>query len=330
MVSERVNLTMAICEYDHVADLASERVGVEGVDLRCLNLPLEEIFYRFIKFREWDVSEMSYGKYVSLVSQGDTSMTAIPVFPSRMHRFSSMYVRADGPTDISQLRGMKIGIPEWAQTAAVYTRGILHHDFGIGLDEVQWFQAGINDRGRQEKVDIRWPEGVSYTSRPDSTLDELLLTGEIDAAFCARAPASVVRGDTRLRRLYPDYRRVEQEYWERTGVYPIMHAIVIRREVLDAHPWVARNLQTAFEAARDNSVDRLFDITASRFPLPWAVDTAEGIRGLFGGTYWPYGVDENWQTLDTFLEYAYEQGVAHRRVAVEELFPASVQSRYRV
>ena len=158
----------------------------------------------------------------------------------------------------------------------------------------------------------------------------MLLTGEIDAAFCARAPASVVRGDTRLRRLYPDYRRVEQEYWERTGVYPIMHAIVIRREVLDAHPWVARNLQTAFEAARDNSVDRLFDITASRFPLPWAVDTAEGVRGLCGGTYWPYGVDENWQTLDTFLQYAYEQGVAHRRVAVEELFPPSVQSRYRV
>lgn len=327
---DQLRLTMAISEYDHVEDLAAGRVGVEGVDLQCLRLPLEEIFYRFIKFREWDISEMSYGKYVSLVSQDDASMVAIPVFPSRMHRFSSMFVRADGPTDISELRGMKIGIPEWAQTASIYTRGILQHDFNIGLDEVEWYQAGINDPGREEKVPIRWPAGVRYTSRPDATLDEMLLNGEIDAAFCARPPASIVRGDPRMRRLYPDYRRIEREYWERTGVYPIMHAVVVRREIFDAHPWVAPNLQTAFEVARDNSVGRLFDMTASRIPLPWVVDSAVNVADLFGKTYWPYGVEQNYKTLNTFVRYAHEQGVAHRRVTVEELFPLSVQSRYRV
>lgn len=321
---------MAITGYDHVADLLSGQVAAEGIDLRCLDLVLEEIFYRFIKFREWDVSEMSCGKYVSLLSQGDESIVAIPVFLSRMHRFSSIFVRADGPTDIGELRGLKIGIPEWAQTASVYTLGIMAHEFGVGLDEVEWFQAGINEPGREEVVDIRWPAGVGYTSLPDRTLDELLLVGDIDAAFCPRPPASFLRGDSRVRRLYPNYRKVEQEYWERTGVFPIMHTIVIRRDVLERHPWVARNLQTAFEQARDRSVERLFDMTASRIPLPWAVADAEAVKGVFGSSYWPYGVEENRRTLETFLKYAYEQGVTHRKLDVQEMFPASVQSVYRI
>lgn len=330
MIADRVTLTMAMIDYDHVSDLKTGRVGVEGVELRCLNLVLEEIFYRFVKFREWDVSEMSCGRYVSLLSQGDTALVAIPVFLSRMHRFSSLYVRADGPTDISELRGLRVGIPEWAQTASVYFLGTLVHEFDIGLDEVSWYQAGINEPGRQELVEVRWPAGVGYKSRPDSTLDELLVAGEIDVAFCPRPPASFARGDARIRRLYPDYRKVEQAYWQRTGVYPIMHTVAIRRDVLDAYPWVARNLQSAFEQARDHSVERLFDMTASRVPLPWAPDDAAKVSELFGGTYWPYGVEENRKTLETFLDYAFEQGVAHRRLSVEELFPPSLQSNYRI
>lgn len=133
-----------------------------------------------------------------------------------------------------------------------------------------------------------------------------------------------------VRRLVTDYRQVEEDYWRRTGVYPIMHAVVIRREVVDAYPWVARNLQSAFEEAKRRSVERLFDMTASRLPLPWAPGEATRTAQLFGRDYWPYGIDENRRTLETFLRYAHEQGVAYAKLSVEDLFPPAVRSAYKV
>jgi 4,5-dihydroxyphthalate decarboxylase len=327
----RVALTIAISDYDHVRDFASGLVRAEGIDANFLTLPIEEIFFRFAKFREWDVSELSMGKYVSLLSQNDTSLIALPVFPSRIFRQSSIYVRRDGPVKApADLKGRRVGIPEWAQTAAIYTRGVLMHEYGLRLQDIEWHQAGVNQPGRVEKVDLKLPEGVRYVTRPDQSLDAMLLAGEIDAAMTARPPDAFERGDPRLARLFPDYRETETAYWRKTGVFPIMHTVAIRREVFDRHPWVARNLLTAFEEAKRRSVARVFDIAAPRVPIPWCFAYAADARALFGEDFWPYGIEPNRPTLEAFLRFAHEQGVCHRPLRVEELFPPPLQATFKV
>jgi 4,5-dihydroxyphthalate decarboxylase len=327
----RLPLTLAISEYDHVRDLVSGRVKPEGVELRSLVLSIEEIFYRFTLHREWDVSEMAMGKYVSLRSQGDTSLTAIPVFPSRMFRHSSIYVRSDGPLrSPADLKGRRVGIPEWAQTAAIYSRGLLTHQYGVPLSDIAWVQAGVNEPGRTEKVPLKLPAGVSVERPGDKSLNAMLLAGELDAVMTAHAPAAFEAGDPRIRRLIEDFMPVELAYWRETGIFPIMHCVAIRTRVLEAHPWIAMNLLTAFDLAKRRSVARAFEATASRFPIPWAHERAGAVAPLFGDDYWPYGIEPNRITLEAFLQYAHEQGVCHRRLKPEELFPVEVASAYKV
>jgi 4,5-dihydroxyphthalate decarboxylase len=324
-------LTLAISEYDHMRDLVSGRVKPEGIDLTALVLPIEEIFYRFTVYREWDVSEMAMGKYVSLRSQGDTSLTAIPVFPSRMFRHSSIYVRSDGPVKTpADLKGRRVGVPEWAQTAAIYTRGLLVHQYGLALADIDWVQAGVNEPGRTEKVALKLPAGVRVERPPEKSLNGMLLAGELDAVMTAHAPAAFEAGDPRVKRLFADFMPVELAYWRETGIFPIMHCIAIQTRVLEAHPWIAMNLLTAFEAAKRRSVARAFEATASRFPIPWSHERASLAAPLFGGDYWPYGIESNRVTLTAFLAYAHEQGVCHRLLAPEELFPPAVASSFKV
>jgi 4,5-dihydroxyphthalate decarboxylase len=324
-------LTLAISEYDHVRDLVSGRVKPEGIDLRALVLPIEEIFYRFTVYREWDVSEMAMGKYASLRSQGDASLTAIPVFPSRMFRHSSIYVRSDGPVKApADLSGRRVGVPEWAQTAAIYTRGLLVHQYGLALADIAWVQAGVNEPGRTEKVALKLPAGVTVERPAAKTLNGMLLAGELDAVMTAHAPAAFEACDPRVARLFPDFMPVELAYWRETGIFPIMHCIAIETRLLEAHPWVAMNLLTAFEAAKRRSIARAFEATASRFPIPWSHERASLVAPLFGNEYWPYGIEPNRATLEAFLTYAHEQGVCHRPVTLEELFPPEVASAFTV
>jgi len=323
-------LTMAMSGYDHIRDLATGTIRVEGAEITALTLPLEEIFYRFLRYREWHVSELSLAKYVALRAAGDDSLQAIPVFPSRMCRHSSIFVRPDGPREPAELAGARIGLPEWAQTAAVYTRSLLVHEWGIPLRDVHWVQAGVNQAGRREKVELHLPEGVTLTQEPERSLDEMLLAGDLDAVFSAHPPASFERGDPRITRLFPDYEPVEREYVARTGSFPIMHVVVIRADGLERDPWVAGNLLTAFTAAKDASLARLAEMTASRVPLPWIPGRVAEARALLGADPWPYGVEANRVTLDAFTRYAYEQGVAARRMAPEELFAPQVLGQYRI
>jgi 4,5-dihydroxyphthalate decarboxylase len=323
-------LTMAMSDYDHVRDLATGAIRVEGAELTTLNLPVEEIFYRFLRYREWHVSELSFAKYVALRAAGDETLNAIPVFPSRVCRHSSIFVRPDGPDAPGQLAGARIGVPEWAQTAAVYTRSLLVHEWGIPLQDVHWVQAGVNQPGRQEKVELHLPAGVTVSQVPDRSLDQMLHAGDLDAVFSAHPPASFDRGDPGIVRLFPDYEPVEREYVARTGIFPIMHVVVIRADVLQATPWVAKNLFTAFVEAKQASLARLSEMTASRVPLPWVPGRLAEMRQLIGPDPWPYGVDANRVTLDAFTRYAHEQGVAARRLDPEELFVPQVLGQYRV
>jgi 4,5-dihydroxyphthalate decarboxylase len=324
-------LVLAISEYDHVRDLISGRVVPEGMRLICLNLPIEEIFHRFIINREWDVSEMSMAKYVSLISQNDTSLSAIPVFPSRVFRHSSLYVRRDGPVRApADLVGRRVGVPEWAQTAAVYSRGFLTRQYDIDLASIEWVQAGVDQPGRNEKVRLRLPEGITLAPVIDSTLSDMLRDGRLDAVLSARPPRCFQEKHPSIRRLFENFLEVEAAYYDETGIFPIMHVIAIRREVLERHPWAAMNLFKAFDEAKNRSLERALDATASRFPIPWSYVHAQRAQSRFGRDYWPYGIDDNRPTLDAFLQYAYEQGVCHRRLAVEELFPKQMQTTVKV
>jgi 4,5-dihydroxyphthalate decarboxylase len=274
---------------------------------------------------------MAMGKYVSLRSQGDTSLTAIPVFPSRMFRHSSIYVRSDGPVKApADLKGRRVGVPEWAQTAAIYTRGLLVHQYGLVLADIAWVQAGVNEPGRTEKVALKLPAGVTIERSAEKSLNGMLLAGELDAVMTAHAPAAFQAGDPRVKRLFADFMPVELAYWRETGIFPIMHCIAIQTRVLEAHPWIAMNLLTAFEAAKRRSVARAFEATASRFPIPWSHERASLAAPLFGNEYWPYGIEPNRVTLEAFLTYAHEQGVCHRLLAPEELFPPAVASAFKV
>lgn len=327
----RLKLTIATSDYDHTREVASGRIPVEGCDINYLNFEVEEIFYRFVLHREWDVSEMSLAKFVGQVSGDRPDILGLPIFPSRVFRLSNLYTRKDkGIHHARDLRGRKVGTPEWAQTASVYTRGFLTDDVGLKLSEIDWYQAGVNQPGRREKVTLDLPAGVKLTPVPGRSLSEMLVAGELDAIMSAHPPEPFEQGHPDLVRVYPDYQKAEEEYYERTRIFPIMHIIAIKRGVLDENPWVARNLLTAFETARDRSVFRAKEVTASRFPVPWLADAAEKWARKFGVDYFPYGIESNRHTLEAFLRWTCEQGIARRRLEVEELFPPGLTGQFRV
>lgn len=322
-----LNMTLAVCDYDHVRDLVSGAVPVEGLDVNFQSFSIQEIFHRFTTFREWDASEMSMGMYVSLLSQGDDSLTAIPVFTSRVFRLSSFYTRRGGRVERAEdLRGKKIGYPEWAHTAGIYSRAYLMHDLGIPLNEIEWVQSGVNAGGRPEHMNLALPDDVRRTPVSDKSLDEMLLSGEIDCLMSSLPPKSFYDGHPDVTRLFPDFETVERAHFEKTGIFPIMHCIAIKRELTDKYPWIAANLYSAFTVAKDRSVQRLRDVTISRFPNPWNFAGAERAADLFGRDIWPYGIEPNRKTLEPFLQFCGEQGIAHRPVTIEELFAPQVQS----
>jgi 4,5-dihydroxyphthalate decarboxylase len=326
-----IPLSFAINPYEHVRDLLDGTVRAEGIDFTFLRLPTEEIFYRFVRYREWDVSEMAFGKLIVLASQEDRSIVAIPVFPSRSFRHSSIYVRSDaGITRPEHLAGKRIGVPTWSQSASMYSRGMLAHEYGVDLQSIHWHQGGVNQAGRAENVNLDLPRWLRLTRVPDRSLSEMLLAGDLDTILSARPPAPFASGDPRVRRLFEDYRAVELAYWEKTGIFPIMHVVAMRREVYERHRWVAMNLFTALETAKNRSLERLKSMTESSIPLPWVPEHTRLSRKMLGEDFWPYGIEPNRKTLEAFTQYAFEHGVTARKVAVEELFPPEVQTFTRV
>ncbi len=327
----RLNLSMAVADCDHVRDLVSGEVTADGVVLTPMTLPVEEIFFRFLKNREFDVAELSFAKFLTLQASGETDFVGLPVFPSRVFRHSAIYVRQDsGISDPKDLEGKTVGIPEWAQTAGVYVRGILKESYGIDLAKVKWVQAGVNQPGRVEKVKFSLPEGVQYESRPEKSLNEMLVSGEIDVAITARPPQSLFDADSPIKRLFDNPRHEEFKNFQETGLFPIMHVVVMRRPVFESHPWVGRSLYKAFDEAKKRSLERMVDITSARVPLPWAASQAEELIELFGNDPWPYGIAENDSTLSTFCRFIYEQGLSDRLVKPVELFPKELHESVRV
>src|SRR5580692_13100236 len=326
-----LNLTIATTDYDHFRDFRTGAVQAEGIEHLWLTLGHHEIFLRFTFGREWDVTELSLAKFAAQVTRDKPDIIGLPVFASRLFRFGSFYVnRNSGIKTAADLKGKTIGSPEWAHTAAVYMRGWLNNEAGVQLEDVHWYQAGANEAGRIEKVELSLPAGMKLTRVADKSLSDMLAAGEIDCALIARPPTCFLRGHPDVVRLFPDFLEREEEHFEKSKVFPIMHVIAIKREILEAHPWAARNLYNAFNESKRRSLERLYDPAVSRYPLPWLPIYARKMQDIFDGDTFPYGIEENRPTLEQFMRYTYEQGIAKRHVKPEEIFPKGIMTLVRV
>ncbi|MEV4603988.1 ABC transporter substrate-binding protein [Amycolatopsis sp. NPDC049253] len=322
-----VHLSIATTDYDHFRDFRTGAVRAQGIEHTWSMLSHHEIFARFTAHREWDVAELSFAKFSTQITRDEPDIVGLPVVCSRLFRFGSFYVnRNSGIRSVDDLRGKKVGSPEWAHSAAVYMRGWLHNDMGVKLDEIEWYQAGANAPGRVEKVELTLPPGVRLTRVADRSLSDLLAAGEIDCAIIARPPTCFLEGHPDVVRLFPDYQEKEQDYYRETGIWPIMHLIAMRRRVLEEHPWAARNLYNAFLESKQRSVERLLDPAVSRYPLPWLATYGRRMRDLFDGDPFPYGIEPNRATWEQLLTYAAQQGIAHRLATADEIFPPGIMT----
>lgn len=326
-----VKLTIATTDYDHFRDFRLGLVRAEGIDSTWLTLGHHEIFSRFTFNREWDVSELSFAKFSAQVTRTDSDIIGLPVYASRLFRFASFYVnKKAGIKTAADLKGKRIGVPEWAHTAAVWMRGWLMHEGGVPLADIEWVQAGTNEAGRIEKVELTLPKGVTLRREPQKTLSGMIASGELDCVIIARPPDCFRQGHPDVVRLFPDFEEIERRYYQETRVYPIMHVIALRKALLADNPWIARNLLNAFEESKRRSLERLLDPAVSRYPVPWLTNYVRRTAEAFGGDPFPYGIEPNRPTLELFLRYCHEQGIAHRLAAPEEIFPPGIMASVRV
>lgn len=317
----KLSLSLAVGAYEHVRDLAAGAIPIEGIELTTVHSAIEDVLYRTHNHAEWHVAELGMGGYVARLSRGEQPYVALPVFTSRVFRHSCIYVRRDaGIHTPADLNGKRIGMPEWGMAAAVWARGMLTDEHGLDPRSIRWVQGGLYQPGRVDRSAPDPALGLRYESRADRSLSELLAEGEIDALFSARVPELMNRPDPPIRRLFDNLQATETDYWRRTGVFPVMHMVGVRRDVYEQHRWVAQELYRAFLASKDRSLERARDTAGAYFPVPLLLYAVQAAQAIGGDDFWPYGVERNHATLDTFLRYAHTQGITQRRLAVEELF----------
>jgi 4,5-dihydroxyphthalate decarboxylase len=327
----RLPITIVTWDYDRVRALTDGRVTVEGCDVNYLTMPVEECFERAFFHGEFEVAEIGFSPFLIALSRGPTPYVAVPVFLSRMFRHSAVYIRSDrgieGPAD---LRGKTVGVPEYQMSAVMWFRGYLKDEFGIDTRDINWVQAGLENPGRRDKFPLNLPEGFPLVSRNDVSLSKLLAAGEIDAVMSARTPSCYIERHPKVRRLFPDYRAAEREYFKKTGIFPIMHALGIRRDIYDNNKWLAASLFKAFLKAKRLADAEFTETTALKIGLPWVTAEYEATVDAMGPDFWSYGVEPNRKTLATMARYSYEQGLAVREVTVDEMFAEGNLSETRV
>jgi 4,5-dihydroxyphthalate decarboxylase len=326
-----LHLTLACEDYDRTRALRDGAVKPEGIELTYLALPVEEIFWRMLQFEEFDAAEMSMGAFLTDAARGRKSFVAIPVFPSRTFRHRCVFVNtASGVEKPEDLRGKRVGLPEYTMTASVWLRGLLQHDYGIAPQEIQWVQAGVEQPGRKDRVHFEPPAGIHLETVNDKTLNEMIESGEIAAMISARMPSCFVKGSPGVRRLFPDFKKVEMDYFRRTRLFPIMHVIVIRAAVYEQFPWAAQSLYKAFVQAKKLCIDKINDSNVLFTSLPWMLSEYEEVRELMGEDYWPYGFEPNRHALETLQQYLFEQGLIKERLQMEKLFAPGTLEAFKI
>jgi len=328
----KLRLTLGCWNYDRTRALADGTVRPDGIDLNYLTMPVEETFFRMARFKEFDVAEMSLSSYtVSLHSEG-RPFIAIPVFPSRFFRHASIYINKQaGIREPRDLIGKRVGNPEYQMTAPVWIRGILSEHHGVPVDSVQYWIGGEEEPNRIEKIKLDLPANIKVAPiGPGKTLAQMLRDGEIDAFYTARKPSTFDTAPDRVGRLFENFVAVEKDYYRTTGIFPIMHTVVIRRSLYEQHPWVAMNLYKAFVESQRLTYEDLYVTAALTSMLPWSVAAADEARAEMGDDWWPYGLGPNRHVLETFLRYHHEQGLSKRLFKPEELFAKETLESYKV
>jgi 4,5-dihydroxyphthalate decarboxylase len=318
----KLEISLGCCDYDRTRALFDGRVQIDGCDVSATSIEPEEAFHRAFKYQEFDISELSLSSYTAQLSRGDNAYVAIPAFVSRLFRHSGIYIRTDrGIQRPEDLKGKTLGLPEYQITANVWIRGILQDEHGVKTPEVHWRSGGIEEAGREERTPLKLPANIDLKPIPkDKTLSGMLESGELDGMIGARAPSCVLRGAPKVARLFPDFRKVEQDYFRRTRIFPIMHIIGIRKTLLEKHPWLAVNAMKAFVKAKEICWYELGQIGHLFNSLPWGVAEFADTRALMGEDYWSYGLQANRHVLEPFTRYHHEQGLSARKVSPEELF----------
>jgi 4,5-dihydroxyphthalate decarboxylase len=327
-----VPITIACGSYDRTRAIRDGRVNVEGCAVTYLPLYPEEIFYRAFHNQEFDVCEISFSSYIRTVANGTAPYIGIPAFVSKIFRHSGIYVRADaGIEKPEDLRGRLVGLPEYQITAVVWMRGLLQHEYGVSPEEIHWRQGGQEQAGRKERTPLHPIPGVDLQTIPDDrTLVEMLDAGELDALFTARAPSSFLGGKPHIKRLFADTSEVEKSYYRKTGMFPIMHLVGIRRSLAKQYPWLPTSVFKAFCQAKELALIDLHDVNALLVTLPWLESETVKTDALMGKDFWKYGVKENQKEIEALTQYSFEQKLVDRKVGIAELFAASTYEMSKV
>ena len=307
------------------------RIRFDGIDVTYLNLIVEETFFRQMRHREFDVSEISFSSYLVSMFEEKPPLIAIPIFPSRSFRHSGIYVNVDaGIRAPADLAGKRIGCAEYQLTANVWIRGILNDEYGVAPSSYTTFIGGLEEQGRVEKARLTLPPAIRITPiGPDQTLAAMLEAGEIDALFSPRAPSTFGRGG-RVRRLFENTQAAEREYYERTKIFPIMHLVAIRRPVYDANRWVAQSLYKGFAEAQRMAYQDLHETAALKVMLPWLIQHVADTEQLMGQDFWSYGYKPNVAAIERLLRYHYEQGLSERQLTAADVFAPETMESYKI
>ena len=325
----RLKLSFACWNYDRTRPLLDGSIQCDGIDLNYLNLPVEETFFRMARYQEFDISEMSLSSYCVSMNKLEKPFIAIPVFPSRYFRHSCIYVNANsGIKEPKDLIGKRIASPEYQMTAPVWIRGILSDHYHVPVDAQPYLFGGEEETGRIEKLKLELPPHIKVSPiAPHQTLSQMLYDGELDALYTARMPSSFLKGDGRVKRLFENYPEVELNYYRETHIFPIMHTIVIKREVYEANRWIAQSLTKAFYESQKIIYADFAETAALKTMLPWLPAHVEATRKEFGDDWWPYGLEKNLKTLETFTRYHLEQGLSKKKLNPVDLFaPESLEA----
>ena len=316
-----LKLSLACGPYDRTQALIDGTIKPEGIELNYIVLQPAEIFWRQLQYNEFHVCEMSLSNYNMLASIPEAPFIAIPVFPSRVFRHGYFFINTEkGIEKPEDLAGRRGGVPEYSMTAAVYMRGLLEHEYGVRPDQVDWLQ------GRADRVPMSLPESVNLTAAPGGTeLGDMLERGEIDFLMTANNPLSFRRGAPNVRRLFPNYAEIEKDYYKRTKIYPIMHTVVIRRDVYENEPWVALSLYKAFAAAKERCYQLLTEAGSPKASFAWLQPMLEEERAIIGEDWFPYGIEVNRPSIGALVQYAFEHGLTEKKLKIEELFAPSTR-----
>ncbi len=327
----KLQLSVAMGDYDRTRALFDGRVLIDGVDPIYMLLNPEEMFFRAMRSMDFDIAELSFSSYLVKHSKGDCPYIAIPVFLSRAFRHTSIYVRKDRIKKPEDLKGKRIGLPEYQLTANVWARAILQDDFGVRPEDVTWVRGGIDTPGRPEKIKLQLPANVKVEAAPEGkTISEMLDHGDIDGFMAPRPPSRSVLGNPNIGWLFDDPTAVAKDYYRRTGVFPIMHVVGIRKELAAQHPWLPGAVFKAFAQSKAAALALLSDTSATKVTLPFVEEQLKAARETMGDDYWSYGVAPALKTLETFVRHHHSQGLSARLMSVDELFHPATYETYSI